>query len=109
MKYLITESRYNKVIKQFIESRYDNIVSVSFEDTSVWLASENKSHSRTLIKIIIDPHKILDGNINGNFIGYNRNLRIDIWNDLNKLFNLKLDKYGSDWDIAIYGVKLEPI
>ena len=108
MKFLITESRINKTIKQYLESKYDYIVSVSFNQKGVWLASENKAHSVTLITVIVDPYKILEGNISGSFRGYDRDIRRNIWNDL-EIFGLRLDEYGSDWDIEVYGIKLDVI
>ena len=109
MKHIITESRLNQAIKQYIESYYDYVVSVSFYDVSVWLANEDRSKSRTIIRVIVDPYKILDGNISGSFKSYDKDIRRDIWNNLNKLFSLGFDKYGSDWDIEVFGIKLEVI
>jgi len=109
MKYLITESRINQTIKQYIESNYDYVVSVSFNKKNVLSAGQGfRVRSVTLISIIVDPHKILDGNISGSFQGYDRDIRRNIWNDL-KIFGLGLDKYGSDWDIEVFGIKLEVI
>ena len=109
MKYIITESRINQTIKQYIESNYDYVVSVSFNKKNVLSAGQGyRVRSVTLISIIVDPHKILDGNISGSFQGYDRDIRRNIWNDL-KIFGLGLDKYGSDWDIEVFGIKLEVI
>jgi len=109
MKYLITESRINQTIKQYIESNYDYVVSVSFNKKNVLSAGQGfRVRSVTLISIIVDPHKILDGNISGSFRGYDRDIRRNIRNDL-KIFGLGLDKYGSDWDIEVFGIKLEVI
>ena len=109
MKYLITESKLNKTIESFIRKNYPEVVSVSFDKKPVWLASENRAHDVTIIYVIVDPHKILEGNINGAFKGYNNDIRRDIWNTLNSFFNLEFDKYGSDWDIEVYGIKLNRI
>ena len=109
MKYLITESRINETIKQYLESNYDYIVSVSFNQKNVLSAGQGyRVRSVTLISIIVDPHKILDGNISGSFQGYDRDIRRNIWNDL-KIFGLGLDKYGSDWDLEVFGIKLDVI
>ena len=109
MKYLITESRFNNAIEKFLKAKYDSIVSVFFRKSNVWLASEDRSIERTVITVIVDPYKILDGNFDGIFKQYDRNIRREIWNDLNTLFTLNVDKYGSDWDIEVYGIKLEHI
>jgi hypothetical protein len=109
MKYIINESRLNNAIEKFLKKNYDFIVSVSFHEKSVWLASEDRGHTATVITIIVDPYKILEGNTKGQFKQYNREIRRDIWNRLNTFFSLGFDKYGSDWDIEVYGIKLEPI
>ena len=110
MKYLITESRINQTIKQYIESNYDYVVSVSFNKKNVLSAGQGyRVRSVTLISIIVDPHKILEGNISGSFQGYDRDIRRNIWNTLNSFFSLGFDKYGSDWDIEVFGIKLHVI
>ena len=109
MKYLITESRLNQLIEKYLYKSYDYIVSVSFHDTSVWLANEDRSKDRIIIRVIVDPYKILDGNIDGTFKQYNRDIRREIYSNLNSFFGLGFDKYGSDWDIEIYGIKLDRI
>ena len=109
MKYLITESRLNQTIKQYIESNYDYVVSVSFNKKNVLSAGQGyRVRSVTLISVIVDPYKILEGNISGSFQGYDRDIRRNIRNDL-KIFGLGLDKYGSDWDIEVFGIRLEVI
>jgi len=109
MKYIITESKLNKTIESFIRKTYPEVVSVSFNKKTVWLASEDRANSVTLISIIVDPHKILEGNISGSFQGYDRDIRRNIWNTLNSFFSLGFDKYGSDWDIEVFGIKLHVI
>ena len=109
MKYLITESTLTKVIEKYLYKSYDYIVSVDFHKTSVWLASDNRAHDRTVIRIIIDPYKILDGNIDGSFKSYDRDIRRKIWRDIDTYFGLEVDKYGSDWDIEVYGVRLTAV
>jgi len=94
---------------KYLESSYDYIVSVSFDKKPTWLAGEDRGHDVTIIYVIVDPHKILEGNINGAFKGYNNDIRREIWNDINSFFNLEFDKYGSDWDIEVYGIKLNRI
>ncbi len=109
MKYLITESKLNNTIESFIRKNYPAVVSVSFDKKKVFLASEDRSHDVTLISVIIDPYKILGGNIKTGFKGYNSDMRRDIWNTLNSFFSLGFDKYGSDWDIEVYGITLHRI
>ena len=110
MKHIITESRLNQTIKQYLESNYDYVVSVSFNKKNVLSAGQGyRVRSVTLISIIVDPHKILEGNISGSFQGYDRDIRRNIWNTLNSFFSLGFDKYGSDWDIEVFGIKLHVI
>jgi hypothetical protein len=109
MKYLITESKLNKTIESFIRKNYPEVVSVSFDKKPTWLAGEDRGHDVTIIYVIVDPHKILEGNINGAFKQYDNDIRRDIWKTLNSFFNLEFDKYGSDWDIEVYGIKLNRI
>ena len=109
MKFIITESKLNNTIESFIRKTYPEVVSVSFNQKNVLSAGQGyRVRSVTLISIIVDPHKILDGNISGSFQGYDRDIRRNIRNDL-KIFSLGLDKYGSDWDIEVFGIKLEVI
>ena len=109
MKYLITESKLDNTIESFIRKIYPEVVSVSFNQKNVLSAGQGyRVRSVTLISIIVDPHKILDGNISGSFRGYDRDIKRNIRNDL-KIFGLGLDKYGSDWDIEVFGIKLEVI
>ena len=109
MKYIITESKLNNTIESFIRKTYPEVVSVSFNQKNVLSAGQGyRVRSVTLISIIVDPHKILDGNISGSFRGYDSDIRRNIRNDL-KIFGLELDKYGSDWDIEVFGIKLEVI
>jgi hypothetical protein len=109
MKYLITETKFNSTIERFIKESFPYVVSVSFVDTGVWLAQENKRTDRTLIIVIVDPYNILHGNINGAWNRYDNNIRREIWNSINSFFNLELDKYGSKWDLNVYGINLTSI
>jgi hypothetical protein len=109
MKYILTESRLNNTIENYLVSNYDYIVSVSFQRRGVWLASEDRRIERTVIVVIVDPHKVLEGNLEGEFNGYNSDIRSNIWRNLNEFFSLGFDEYGSEWDIEVYGVKLVTI
>jgi hypothetical protein len=106
MKYIITESRINQTIKKYIESNYDNVISVNFRQSSVWLASDNRAHDRTIISVIVDPHNVLGG---GDVKYDSSNIRRELWSDLNTFFSLGFDNYGSDWGIEVYGIKLQRI
>lgn len=108
MKYIISENKIKQTIESFIKS-YPNVVSVNFRPISVWLASEDKSHERTLITVVLDPHKILEGNIDTKSVGPSNKLKVEIWRDLNNYFSLGFDRYGSDWDIEFLEIELKKI
>lgn len=108
MKYILTENKLNSSIEKFILQTFPFVVSVHFVKKGVWLASEDRRIEQTLIKVITDPNKVLEGNVGENnkrFYG----LRADIWNSINPLFNLKLEEYGSNWDLNVFMIKAERI
>jgi hypothetical protein len=102
MKYLITESKIESTIESFLRSSFSEVVDVKFKRVGVVLGSETPSRriERTNIEILIDPEGILNGNFNpkkGHFVG--DNLKIEIWQTINSMFSLNMEKYGSEWDI----------
>jgi hypothetical protein len=103
MKYLITESKMNSSIERFLRSSFSEVVDVKFSRVGVWLASDDREIERTKIHVLIDPQGILKGNFNvskGHFIGYD--LKKEIWQTVNSMFNLNMEEYGSDWDIEFF-------
>jgi hypothetical protein len=105
MKYLITESKIESTIESFLKSSFDEVVDVKFRKVGIVLGSETPSRriERTNIQILIDPEGILKGNFKpnkGHFVG--DNLKIEIWQTINSMFSLNMEKYGSDWDIEFH-------
>jgi hypothetical protein len=101
MKYLITESKIESTIESFLKSSFDEVVDVKFNKVSRNLAyDEGKRIEVNIIEILIDPEGILKGNFNPkkeHYVG--EDLKIEIWQTINSMFSLNMEKYGSDWDI----------
>jgi ATP-dependent protease HslVU (ClpYQ) ATPase subunit len=104
MKYLITESKMNSLIEDFLKKQFDVVVDVKFKKIRVHLASTHETIDRTEIQILIDPYEILKGNFDydtskGIYI-------IDVIRDISKtldnLFTLNYMKYGSKWSIEYF-------
>jgi hypothetical protein len=100
MKYLITENKINNVIERFIRDSFDEVINVKFVKKKVFLASEDRTIESTEIQMLLDPEGILKGNFNpnkGDWVG--DNTKAKIWRTLNSMFSLKMEEYGSPWDI----------
>jgi hypothetical protein len=100
MKYLITESRLNDSIETYLKENFDNVVDVKFVKKTVFLASEDRTIESTEIQILIDPMKVLKGNFQMVRTDVSE-FRRRVWNDLNYTFGLKIEEYGSPWDIKL--------
>ncbi len=57
MKYVITESKLNNTIKNYIMENYPDVISVTFRKKNVHLAHEGITHEITSIDVIIDQSK----------------------------------------------------
>ena len=106
MKVLITESQLNNAIERLIKSVNQNVVSVQFSDkkTNRMAPDTGKfiSYDKTIIKIVLDPHNILGGNIHTiNSIDY-LDHRLKIKNALNRFMNIDITKFMSPYDIEYY-------
>ena len=101
MKYLITESKIESTIESFLKSSFDEVVDVKFNKVSRNLAyDEGKRIEVNIIEILIDPEGILKGNFNPKkeyYVG--EDLKIEIWQTINSMFSLNMEKYNSEWDI----------
>ena len=101
MKYLITESKIESTIESFLKSSFDEVVGVKFNKVDRILAyDDGKRIEVNIIEILIDPEGILKGNFNpkkGYYVG--EDLKIEIWQTINSMFSLNMEKYGSKWDI----------
>jgi hypothetical protein len=105
MKYIITKNKIKQTIESFIKN-YPDVVSVNFKPHSVWLASDDRSHERTMITVVLDPRKTFEGNTKSEFISSSNKLKWEIWRDVNTYFGLGFEMYGSDWDIEFFEVVL---
>ena len=106
MKVLITESQLNNTIEKLIRSINKSVVSVDFVDKKVSAMSPETGrpikYDKTVIKIVLDPHDILGGNIHTvNSTGYLK-LRKEIQNALSKFMNIDTSKFMSPYDIEFY-------
>ena len=106
MKVLITESQLNNAIERLIKSVNQNVVSVQFSDkkTNRMAPDTGKfiSYDKTIIKIVLDPHDILGGNIHTvNSTGYIQ-LRKEIQKTLKRFLNIDQTKFMSPYEIEFY-------
>jgi hypothetical protein len=107
MKYLITESQQENVIKKFILSNFNRVTDVIFETKSIHYGSgpvNGKTNGiRTDIICIVDntnPETEL------NNVDLLR-LRKEIIRLTNRTFNLNYDRYGSEWGFVFMKKVLE--
>jgi hypothetical protein len=106
MKVLITESQLNNTIEKLIRSVSKNVVSVQFSDEkqAAWDSDTKKliHYDKTIIKIVVDPHNILGGNIHTvNDVEYLQ-LRKEIQKTLKRFLNIDQTKFMSPYDIEFY-------
>ena len=94
MKVLITESKYNKLIEDYILNGYPVVKNVTFTTKDVYLASGDKSERRTIQRNIINVG-FRGGEMQNSPTRTLREIRADI----NRMFGLHIDESGSDWGI----------
>jgi hypothetical protein len=94
MKVLITESKYNKLIEDYILNGYPVVKNVTFTTKDVYLASGDKSERRTIQRNIINVG-FRGGEMQNSPTRTLREIRADI----NRMFGLRIDESGSDWGI----------
>jgi len=102
MKYLITENKMNDLIERYIKSNFSEVVSVRFYNVNVFLASDDKTIERTDIHVIADTNNVRDGYIHQGSIHQAREFKRELWNELNSMFNLGLELYGSKWGLEVF-------
>lgn len=105
MKYLITESKINDLIKKFILEEFPNVYSVKFYPTSVTLGSSEGFPSivRTEIVVVIDN---IDDRLNRSQLW---DLRHKIQDSVDKVFGLNTEKYGSEWGFKFFQLSIRSI
>jgi hypothetical protein len=94
MKVLITESKYNKLIEDYILNGYPVVKNVTFTTKDVYLASGDKSDRRTIQRNIINVG-FRGGEMQNSPTRTLREIRADI----NRMFGLHIDESNSDWGI----------
>ena len=101
MKYIITENRINNLLEKFILERYPMVRDVFFTTKLIRLAGEpNERGENDIIRNIININ-FMDGKMTHSPSYTGRRIR----NDINSMFNLDIDKYGSDWGMEVKMVR----
>lgn len=104
MKVIITESQLNNTIEKLIKSVNKDVVSVNFDVKKVAVMEKGISYyDKTIIKVVLDPHNILGGNIHpvGISVDYMEH-KFEIKKALNRFMNIDTRKYMSPYDIEFY-------
>lgn len=111
MKVLITESQINNTIEKLIRRVNKNVVSVDFvEKQQAYVDDKIKEisyYDKTIIRIVLDPHNILGGNIYTDYRVANYiPLKREITNDLKKFMRIDTLRFMSPYDIEFYIIGL---
>lgn len=107
MKYIITESKMNNMIKDYI-LKYHDVMDVDFETKRVHLGSGPNEKGETSVeqKVIV----VYINNIkNDKNYGELKSIKSDIYSSLEGLFGIDFSAYGSEWDLNVYQVKREEL
>ena len=108
MKIIITESRMENMIKDYILSNYDNIADVEFGVKRVHLGSGPNEKGETSVNqkvIMITLNNLKSKKSRSELHDTTR----EIVKTLEKLFDVDLRKYGSYWDLKFYQIKKEEL
>ena len=103
MKVIITESQLNNTIEKLIRSTIKDVVSVNFDVKKQAVMEKGISYyDKTIIKVVLDPHNILGGNISEvDFTNYIL-LKKEIKKALNRFMNIDTRKFMAPYDIEFY-------
>ena len=104
MKVIITESQLNNTIEKLIRGVNKDVVSVDFDVKRVGVMEKGISYyDKTIIKVVLDPHNILGGNIHpvNDSADYMEH-RFEIKQALNRFMNIDTRKYMAPYDIEYY-------
>jgi len=100
MKYVISENKKEDVIKKFIMSTFDRVDDVWYEKRTVWYGSgpiNGKDRGeQTIINVLVNN---LDDELSTQDL---RELKRKIIDKTNKVFNLKYNTYGSNWEFGFH-------
>ena len=107
MKVIITESQLNNTIEKLIRGVNKDVVSVNFDVKKQAVVDEKKKgisyYDKTIIKVVLDPHNILGGNIHTvNSSADYMEHRFEIKKALNRFMNIDTTKFMSPYDIEYY-------
>ena len=98
MKYLLTESKINDLIKRFALKSFPEVSDVFFTTKSIMLGSTKGRPviEQTIINVVI--------NNSNNEITKQQLSKLEqsIVNSINEMFSLEHSNYGSGWDFRIY-------
>ena len=98
MKYLITESQKENTLKKFILSNFDRVEDVWFKKRSVYYGSgpvNGKDRGEeTIIMVLVDN---LDDELSNVDL---HELKKNIINKTDKVFDLGYNRYGSGWSFG---------
>ena len=100
MKYLITESQKENIIKKYIMSNFDRVDDVWFITRSVYYGSGSVNGKdrgeEIIINILVDNSSREDSLTNSEL----RELKNTIINKTDKTFNLGYNRYGGGWGFS---------
>ena len=106
MKIIITESQLNNTIERLIKSVSEDVVSISFRDKKISAYNPKKGkyipYDRKIIRVVLDPHDILGGNIYKPESSSYPKQRKEIQQALIKFMNIDTTKFMSPYDIEFY-------
>lgn len=107
MKYIITESRIELMLKEYITKSFDAF-DVEFTTKNVHLGSGPNEKGETNIKLkVINVYfnYLKDKKSYGELINIKSKLRTSIQG----LFGIDLNSYGSEWDLKVYLLRPDEI
>ena len=106
MKVIITESQMNNTIEKLIRSVNKNVVSVNFDVKKQAVVDDKVKgisyYDKTVIKIVLDPHNILGGNIHHVDSTKYIPLRKEIQKALRRFMNIDTTEFMSPYEVEYY-------
>ena len=107
MKYIITESKMENMIKEYILKSYD-VYGVEFSTKRVQLGSGPNKQGETVVE-----QKVIEIYIE-NFKNQKRyaeikSIKTSLWDVLRDLFGIDLNSYGTEWSLRVYQLKREEV
>lgn len=106
MKVIITESQMNNTIEKLIRRVSKDVVSVNFDEKQQAYVDDNikgiSYYDKTIIRVVLDPHNILGGNIHHVDSTKYTTLRKEIQKALKGFMNIDITKFKSPYDIEFY-------